>query len=69
MIFGIIVAILPLAGFPSTWDNIISVVIGIFIIIVAYVITPPKTIESADKMPFVEHKNGAGDINNSHTIN
>lgn len=65
MIFGVIVAALPFLGFPSSWDTVIYIVVGILIIFLSYRILPDGKPQSPDAMPFVEHKNDHGQINNT----
>jgi TRAP-type C4-dicarboxylate transport system permease small subunit len=57
IIFGVIVAILPFLGFPSSWIAVLSVIIGILIVFIAYRIQPNSISKnSKEAMPFSEHK-------------
>lgn len=40
MFLGVIVIFLPFLGFPTNWDTIISVLVGILIIGIAYKMSP-----------------------------
>jgi len=40
MLLGVAVIFLPFLGFPSSWDNIISIVLGLLIIVVSYKLIP-----------------------------
>lgn len=40
MLLGVVVIFLPFLGFPSFWDNIISVILGLLIIGISYKLIP-----------------------------
>lgn len=50
--------VLPYLGFPSTWDNIIYIFIGLLIIFLAYRICTTREMSKADQeaLPYIEHK-------------
>lgn len=50
--------VLPYLGFPSTWDNIIYIFIGLLIIFLAYKVNFTRMMNKDEKesLPFVEHK-------------
>jgi uncharacterized membrane protein YuzA (DUF378 family) len=56
MILGALVIIiaLPILGFPSAWDNIAYIIIGIIIIAVAYLMEPVRSV-AKPAAPYVEH--------------
>ena len=57
IIIGILVALIPFLGFPSTWDQIITLVLGFIIIAVAYRIKPGVSSRPPRDMSYIEHKN------------
>lgn len=58
MILGIWVIVFLFLGFPSTWDKILAILSGFFIIVISYRMTPPPETkkESGQNMPYVESK-------------
>ena len=38
MLAGVLVALLPFLGFPLTWDNVILVILGVFVIALGIIV-------------------------------
>ena len=61
MVLGALVFVSPFLGFPSAWDMWFIAILGVLIVIVAYLIRPdsapavPGSTDSA--VPYVESKN------------
>jgi hypothetical protein len=61
MIFGAIVAALPFLGFPSLWDTALYVIVGLFIIVMAYRLDhakPNMAAKQSSDLPYAEHDPG-----------
>ncbi len=57
MIIGLVVAVMPFLGFPSSWDATIYIILGLLIIAIAYRLVPAvKTDEKDRSMPFTDNK-------------
>lgn len=70
ILLGILLMFLPFLGFPSSWDKIINVAIGLLIVIFSFLKNPvlknpggsisqkndEKDYVRNDQFPFVEHK-------------
>ncbi len=62
MLFGLLVAVLPFLGFPSNWNEIFYVVIGLLVVVVAYRLAPKPKADSKtnlQSLPFTEHQNNS----------
>ena len=65
MLCGVAVILLPFIGFLSSWDTVISVILGLIIVALAYMMAPASpmnattnaqaTGKASNAMPFVEH--------------
>ena len=66
IILGVLIIALPFLGFPSNWDTIISVIVGLLIIVISYRINLSKVVkeEKSSTIPYVEQKNEGVNINN-----
>ncbi len=65
MLSGALVAILPFPGFPNSWDSVIFLVLGAFVVSLGIVVrrrTPRRT--EGREAHFVEHvpERGAGTV-------
>jgi VIT1/CCC1 family predicted Fe2+/Mn2+ transporter len=54
MLAGALVALVPYMGFPRSWDDVILVVLGIFIVILGVVVRRRKRRPSSTQQAFVE---------------
>ena len=57
MLLGVWVIAFLFLGFPSSWHNVLAVLTGILMIILAYRLPSEAKPENKTAVPFIEHKN------------
>ncbi|MFA6459171.1 MAG: hypothetical protein WCV79_02110 [Candidatus Paceibacterota bacterium] len=64
IIFGVFIMVVPFLGFPTEWNKIFYIVVGLLIIIVSYRMAPnsqQKNPASPVSLPYSEHHNRTED--------
>ncbi len=65
MLAGTLVALLPFLGFPLKWDNVILVILGVFIIALGIIVRRrgfmPRAPQKSPTTSFVENSGGGMD--------
>ena len=67
MLLGfIIIALAIVSGLPSVWNTVLYIVIGISIIMVAYLMRPAISGEPDPSAPFIDHSTSAHSSTSAH---